>query len=244
MIVYNNVKNCKFYASGTCADIYITNDNKIVKVVKLKNKHEFESKKRAIKSCYLEHEIINLIGSYKSYGVHIDKKYGFITMDKVPGKSLYDIFLYNDFKDIDPNDSIEIIKDWTMQLIKIHEIGVCHYSLHKSNLFLDGNKGYIIDFGNAILDTDYENEYKYIIHSDKIKNNSRKIFNIQDDFRFFIKNIKKFIDNIEIVNKSIEYYKIKSISKYITNKAKYLKENRTKKHNHAIDFYNFLLNLG
>jgi len=81
--VYNNTDDCKFFATGTCADIYITKDNKIVKVVELKNKHEFESKKRAIKSCYAEHELINLVGFYKSYGVAITKKYGYITMDKM-----------------------------------------------------------------------------------------------------------------------------------------------------------------
>lgn len=242
-MIYTNTDKLKFYASGTCADIYLTNDDKIVKVVKLNDKHEFDSKKRAIKSCYAEHELINLIGVYKSYGVHISKKYGYITMDKVPGKSLHTVFEYNEFKYIDAGDAIQAIIDWTKQLYTLHDLGVCHYSLHKANLFIYQNKGFIIDFGNAILDIDYDDNYKFLVMSDQIKNNGRKIFHISQDFRFFCKNVKKFIDNVESIRHSNEYYKIKKISKYLDKKIKSLKQDHIPKYNHCLDFYNFLTSL-
>ena len=241
--IYESIKECKFFATGTCADIYITKDDKIVKVVELNNKHEFESKKLAIMSCYAEHELINLIGTYKSYGVYISKKHGYITMDKVPGKSLHEIFDNDLFKFIDADDALSVIKDWTKQLIQLHEVGVCHYSLHKSNLFMNNNKGYIIDFGNAVLDKDYENDYKFLRTSTKMKNNYRRIFTVQNDFYFYIKNVQKFIQNVESVKDSIQFKKLKRLNKYIHYKKKELKEKEFSKKNHAIDLYSFMLNL-
>lgn len=242
--IYNNTSNLKFFASGTCADIYISpEDDKVVKVVKLNNKHEFESKKRAIKSIYAEHEIINLIGEYKSYGVAFSKKNGYITMDKVPGESLSNIMEYNKYVEIEPNDAISILKDWTKQIKSLHNYGICHYSLHRSNLFLNKNKGYIIDFGNAVLDFDYDNDYKYLIHSDKIKNNNRKIFHIYQDFRFYMKNCKKFVENIYSEKGSADYIKMKKIYDYIKKELKNIKENPKRKYNYANDFYKYMNSL-
>ena len=241
--VYQNVNGLSFLCSGTCADIYQTDDQKIVKVVDLKDKREFDSKKRAIKSCNAEHEIINLIGAYNSYGVYISKKHGYITMDKVPGRSLHDIFENDDLKFIDPDDAVSAIKDWTLQLYPLHEVGICHYSLHKGNLFIHQNKGYLIDFGNAVLDINFDNNYKFLVHSDKMKTNSRNIFTVQQDFRFFLKTVRKFVTNIPAIRKSPQYYRLKKIDKYITKKIKKLEEEQHPRHNHCYDFYNFLITL-
>lgn len=238
--VYDNVKDCKFFATGTCADIYITKDDKIVKVVKLKNTGEFDSKKRAIKSCYAEHEIINLVGTYKSYGVKISEKYGFITMDKINGKSLHDLYQDDEVKFVDPDDAIDALKDWTKQLIYIHDLGICHYSLHKSNLFINKNKGYVIDYGNAVLDFNYDNIYKYMVYSDKIKNNYRKIYHIQDDFVFFLRNTRKFIKNIITISNSVQYHKIKKLTNHMKKTIRTLRENEYPKYNHAEDFYDYI----
>lgn len=239
--IYDNIKGLDFFATGTCADIYITNDKKfVVKVVKLNNKHEFQSKKRAIKSVYAEHELINMVGIYKSYGVHISKKYGYITMDKVSGRSLSDIMQYNEYLEIDPKNVINILKDWTKQVKTIHDYGVCHYSLHRSNLFIDKNRGYIIDYGNSILDSYYDNEYKYLVSSDKLKNNNRGIHHTYQDFRFFLKNCKKFVENVYTQRGSNDYVKIKSIYSYIRKNIKILENNPKPKYNYAIDFFKFL----
>lgn len=242
--IYNDVSSLKFFASGTCADIYITPDkNKVVKVVKLKNEHEFESKKRAIKSIYAEHEIINLIGEYNSYGVFISKKNGYITMDKVPGDSLSNIMEDGKYINIDPTDAISILKDWTKQIKILHGYGICHYSLHRSNLFINKNRGYVIDFGNAILDIDYKNDYKYLIHSDKIKNNNRGIYHIYQDFRFYLKNCKKFIENIYSEKGSNDFIKMKKIYDFIKKEIEIIKYNPKKKYNYANDFYKFMNSL-
>jgi len=239
--IYNDISNLKFFASGTCADIYLAEEkNVVVKVVKLKNEKEFESKKRAIKSVYAEHEIINLIGEYTSYGVSISKKNGYITMDKVHGESLSNIMEYDKYMEIDPTDAISILKDWTKQVKALHNYGICHYSLHRSNLFLNKNKGYIIDFGNAVLDSDYKNDYKYLVHSNKIKNNTRGIFHIYQDFRFFMKNCKKFVENIYSEKGSKDFVKMKKIYDYIKEELKNTKENPKKKYNYAADFYKFM----
>jgi len=239
--IYNDISNLKFFASGTCADIYLADEkNVVVKVVKLKNEKEFESKKRAIKSVYAEHEIINLIGEYTSYGVSISKKNGYITMDKVNGESLSNIMEYNKYMEIDPTDAISILKDWTKQVKTIHDYGVCHYSLHRSNLFIDKNRGYIIDYGNSILDSYYDNEYKYLVSSDKLKNNNRGIHHTYQDFRFFLKNCKKFVENIYTERGSNDYIKIKSIYSYIRKNIKVLENNPKPKYNYAIDFFKFL----
>jgi len=110
-------------------------------------------------------------------------------------------------------------------------------------LFIHKNKGFIIDYGNAVLDNNYENNYKYLIHSDKLKSNYRRIYNIQDDFYFYIRNVKSFIENVESIKDSVQFSKIKRIVKYIHNKKKDLKEHTYEKQNHAIDFYNFLIKL-
>lgn len=242
--VYDDVKGLTFLATGTCADVYLTPDkSKVVKVVKLKNEHEFENKKRAIKSIQAEHEIINLIGEYKSYGVSISNKYGYITMDRVPGKSLSDIMDYNTYLEIDPDDVISIIKDWTKQIKVLHDHGICHYSLHRSNIFIDKNKGYIIDFGNAVLDSDFVNDYKYMMSSDKVKSNNRGIYHIHQDFRFYLKNCKRFVENIHTTKGSEDYRKMKSVYDYIKKELRILKYSPKRKYNYNVDFYKFLSSL-
>jgi len=242
--IYNDVSKLKFLASGTCADIYLTPEkDKVVKVVKLKNEHEFENKKRAIKSIYAEHEIINLIGEYNSYGVFISNKHGYITMDRVEGESLSNIMEYNKYLEIEAKSAIKILKDWTRQVKILHDYGICHYSLHRSNLFVNGDKGYIIDFGNSILDFDFKNEYKYLVDSNKIKLNNRGIFHIHQDFKFYIKNCRKFVENIYTEKGSKDFKKMKSIYDYINHTLKNLSQNPKRKYNYANDFYKFLSNL-
>lgn len=161
----------KKIGEGKYANVYLVNEDKVIKVIKNKyqKKQTFIKLKKEI-SFFIKLKKIDFMPEMYEYGED------YILMEYIKGDVLMDL-LFEGVK-ITKNQINEI----TSLLEKLESLGVYHNDTHFENVILKDNKLYLIDLGNA--DT-IENNYKWKF--------IKKIYPAYDNYLYKITKIPGFI---------------------------------------------------